>query len=834
MKKDIAEQMINLFKGRQDKVGLGGKSSADLQTEDELRKHIALHIAGQNRLGVYNLLPDGTCPWAVVEFENHEKNGGNDVADPATESFRFIEHMKKSGIHVYRELSKNPNGKCFHVWMFFDAPISAKKIHLVLKNFVGSAMGLNVEIFPKGYDTSKLGNFVNLPLFGGKDSVGNGLPQKQTVFVDDKLVPYVDQEKIIASIKKNSHAAIDKFIETYKLKTDKTYNLRESILTDGLDKLRKCPFIKFCEENAAKLSEPLWYAWITNAIRVKGGREYIHEYSKLYKKYSQVETDKKIAHALHASGPMSYEAIIERGWQGDQPIGFTHPIQLAYYKDINDEIKKIKSLTDEKQKSDAIRKLIEYSSSLSHVERDSLKDKLKTELKISKATFDSTFLQLANVAHREGETLPVVLEKMKAFGSSTEQRAKAVYEWWKSNGIQFYYDSNHSCYALVNKRLMPIDIKAAEFKKYFYESTEISLNANGGAVFVDVICNLTQKEGKLIEPSTWLYTNKETDVVYVSLNNEENQLAMISEKGVTVVDQADNADKVVMSGSTKILPISIHHLTDAEYSRALNLEKDLVVNTMACSPLNRLFVTAWRICAPLLDFAYTRPLVRFEGKTSSGKSFAFDLNSMLLYGEDHKKIGTTASTYSDAAQNPLLLLDNLEARNMSPELNDFMLTAPVGGSKEKRKSGTESGITSEKSRCLLLTNGIENVSLHEIINRMFIIPFDRVTYKSSVSSQLFAEIKRHRDELLSAEFTLLSKVFQRKKKGDLAAIQTKFETLYPNYSKSRSNEYFAMMIIVAEELLNVWKDNRNIWTLVAEWVREQENTAQDTSAVSNK
>ena len=115
----------------------------------------------------------------------------------------------------------------------------------------------------------------------------------------------------------NTKAQFEKFITQYNLKVDgKVFNMLETNLIDGLDKLRKCPFMKYCEDNAATLSEPLWYAWITNAVRVKGGRDYVHEYSKLYPMYSRIETERKIAHALADTGPMKYRVDTESRMAG--------------------------------------------------------------------------------------------------------------------------------------------------------------------------------------------------------------------------------------------------------------------------------------------------------------------------------------------------------------------------------------------------------------------------------------------------------------------------------------------------------------------------------------
>ena len=62
--------------------------------------------------------------------------------------------------------------------------------------------------------------------------------------------------------------------------------------------LENCYFIQYCQEQAATLSEPEWYAMVSNVARGEGGREMVHELSSPYPDYNQKETDKKINHAV--------------------------------------------------------------------------------------------------------------------------------------------------------------------------------------------------------------------------------------------------------------------------------------------------------------------------------------------------------------------------------------------------------------------------------------------------------------------------------------------------------------------------------------------------------
>jgi hypothetical protein len=84
----------------------------------------------------------------------------------------------------------------------------------------------------------------------------------------------------------------------------------------GIDKVMKSDFIKHCREHAKTLSEPLWYAMITNLIGFRGGRDVIHKLSQPHFDYSYDGTEQKIEHALRdAPGPHSYQFISSHGYQ---------------------------------------------------------------------------------------------------------------------------------------------------------------------------------------------------------------------------------------------------------------------------------------------------------------------------------------------------------------------------------------------------------------------------------------------------------------------------------------------------------------------------------------
>jgi len=80
--------------------------------------------------------------------------------------------------------------------------------------------------------------------------------------------------------------------------------------------LRACRFLQHCQGDATTLSEPEWWAVVSNVARLEGGQEAIHEISAPYPRYSRAETDQKIAHVLRAAGLHTCRYI-------QQSLGFT-------------------------------------------------------------------------------------------------------------------------------------------------------------------------------------------------------------------------------------------------------------------------------------------------------------------------------------------------------------------------------------------------------------------------------------------------------------------------------------------------------------------------------
>jgi hypothetical protein len=96
-------------------------------------------------------------------------------------------------------------------------------------------------------------------------------------------------------------------------------------------RLLRCEFLRWCKQNPADVSEPLWYAMISNLAAVRpGGVGLCHRFSRPYPGYCRKETESKILQAIDASSPHSCQYIRRLGFElcpGDCPVN-TSPVAI--------------------------------------------------------------------------------------------------------------------------------------------------------------------------------------------------------------------------------------------------------------------------------------------------------------------------------------------------------------------------------------------------------------------------------------------------------------------------------------------------------------------------
>ncbi|MDA2919245.1 DUF3987 domain-containing protein [Desulfobacterota bacterium AH_259_B03_O07] len=161
----LASSFAKVFTGRKDARGTieGGCIREPLNMG-----HIHSHLRGRESLGRYPSLDNGTCKWALIDFDFKSEANRVELSEKAATN--FAKKLFELGLKSYW-FERSRSGM-IHLWLFFSEYVKARKIRRVLKH-VADKLGLKiangvVEIFPKQDELSdgQIGNYVHLPYFG--------------------------------------------------------------------------------------------------------------------------------------------------------------------------------------------------------------------------------------------------------------------------------------------------------------------------------------------------------------------------------------------------------------------------------------------------------------------------------------------------------------------------------------------------------------------------------------------------------------------------------------------------------------------------------------------
>lgn len=163
------------------------------------------HLRGKDVFGIYPMLPDETCYFLAIDFD--DEGWEKDIS-----ALRDI--CAEKNIPIAVERSRSGNGA--HVWFFFNDKVNAASARKFGTALLTHAMAKRHEIKFTSYDRlfpnqdtlpkGGLGNLIALPL------QLNARRNNNSVFIDENLRPYEDQWNFLSSIRKLSESEIDLYI----------------------------------------------------------------------------------------------------------------------------------------------------------------------------------------------------------------------------------------------------------------------------------------------------------------------------------------------------------------------------------------------------------------------------------------------------------------------------------------------------------------------------------------------------------------------------------------------------------------------------------------------
>ncbi|MDO8282563.1 MAG: CHC2 zinc finger domain-containing protein [Thermodesulfovibrionia bacterium] len=422
--------------------------------------------------------------------------------------------------------------------------------------------------------------------------------------------------------------------------------------------------------------------------------------------------------------------------------------------------------------------------------------------------------------------------------------AEHIFKWFNNgSGARFFKTVDGKCYVFYQRKIYLIG-NNLDFNTLMQELTRLAAVERPGSTVWYFLENLCNMRGELVDMMTWLYTNREKDIIFLNLNSNHNKIIQIEPgEDPQVIDNGTNQYSVLLSSSPQIKSFNYtHNPSEAEGFAAL---KELLMDTTPCEGQMRYFMVCWMISAYLMNYQSDRGLLQIIASSKIGKSKVAERISQLFYGESYVGKGTGAAETRVAAANPFLFMDNVENRNLTIGTVDFLLLLANSSHKPKAKGGSDTEVLYQKLFTMAIITSIEAFPgrLPELVNRTFPLQLEpQWKLPGYMHDEVMRQIIKKRSLILSS----ILKMVGRKVLPNLAErsfwskhIQTEF----PGHYKDRNNEHICMMMIILESLLEhiPWKKETPIKTQasmilkhwIESWNEQESQTAVDSSTLLN-
>ncbi len=410
--------------------------------------------------------------------------------------------------------------------------------------------------------------------------------------------------------------------------------------------------------------------------------------------------------------------------------------------------------------------------------------------------------------------------------------ARHIFSWFESSGGAFLVGPEGRCRLLFENDVYELGHNRA-FNALMLDRTGLVSVEHSGKIVWEVLQNLCFLEGRREAELGWVHADKDSGTLFINLHNEANQLVALSAGRVEVLGNGHNEAGILLRAADKMSAIDFDDSVSPRES--VDLLRRLVVEPLACSPENRLFVLSWMLTAFLLSYTTERALLKLSGHTGSGKTTAARILSCLLYGADHVESATVAYYYADASRNPFLIADNLETENLDRHIRQFLLHVATGIQKGKRKAGTDSATVREASNALVAITAIEPLTKPELISRAYDVEF-RSVYKRAgfLQQEHLDSLIAARSRILSGLFVLFAREVLPRLQGERQAILATLEQRHKGHSKQRVDSFLTLMVVIVRALLGVMEPGGDrTWEVVDGWIRYQGRLASDTERDTN-
>lgn len=177
---------------------------------------------GTDAVGLYPLLPDGTCRFLAFDFDNHAK--GTEKTDFANTDDRWKDEVDALRLVLIRNgvdhlVERSRSGRGAHVWIFFQEPIEASLTRRfgagLLERGYHEVSFRAFKYFDRMFpnqdfvDSDGLGNLIALPL------QGRALREGNTAFVDEDWNAFENQWQALFRTEKLSKKKVLELLQMW-------------------------------------------------------------------------------------------------------------------------------------------------------------------------------------------------------------------------------------------------------------------------------------------------------------------------------------------------------------------------------------------------------------------------------------------------------------------------------------------------------------------------------------------------------------------------------------------------------------------------------------------
>ncbi len=375
-----------------------------------------------------------------------------------------------------------------------------------------------------------------------------------------------------------------------------------------------------------------------------------------------------------------------------------------------------------------------------------------------------------------------------------------LFEALKKDGAKFYKvgtGDSTDVVMLIGGKKFAIEIKECPFT--FLLSDKFNLNILDFEVKKAIFKfkSLAYFESQRMKVQSWLYSEpKVRNEIYMSSGFERNDIVKISPGKVEVIDNGEDDGIFVNDTGPVFFPWNFDPKASKEIIPRLISWYDTLT---PCSMEQNLLMLLTVFVQPLKRYVDTKPIIKVSGKTSGGKTAVASTPVRLIYG-NLLSIGTmtTPALFAESDKRMITVLDNLESVE-GQLLEQYLLFSATGGVRQKVSTANHSQ-TFQMVDSLPIITAIHPLEKGELVNRSFEISADSHFHKD-IKSVIEAEImfNSYRDQILSVWSLLLSETLQN---IDRFLVYKEYLVReYKGLSKSRLNEFFALMWAFADQML---------------------------------